>query len=285
MHLQIGLNLSTSAGPGRDPAAAARHAEESGFDFVSASDHLHGAQPTFETWTMLTWVAAATERVRVVSNVLGLPYRSPAVLAKMAESLQRLSGGRLVLGLGAGGADPEFHAFGIPVGTPGEKVTGLSEAIAIAQGLWHEPTFTYEGTIHRVDGARIEPKPEAPIPIWVGGYGPRSMRIIGRQADGWLPSLPFVAPERVLELRDIVRRAAEEVGRDPDELTYAYNVPVRIGEPGNPDHLVAGDADAVSGRLEELVARLGLTAVNIWPAGETDEQVDAFAAQVLPRLR
>jgi probable F420-dependent oxidoreductase len=284
MPLQIGLNVSTSAAPGRDPATAARRAEQLGFDFVSATDHLHGAHPTFETWTLLTWMAAATKRVRLVSNVLGLPYRSPAVLAKMAESLDRLSGGRLVLGLGAGGADPEFQAFGLPVRSPGEKVTGLSEAIDIIRGMWTEPTFTLDGLVHQVEAAQIEPKPEHRIPIWVGGYGPRSMRMIGRQADGWLPSLPFVAPERVLELRAIIRRSAQEAGRDPADLTYAYNIPVRIGAPGNPEHIVAGDARAVVARLEELVETLGLTAVNLWPAGESDEQVDAIAEQVLPLL-
>ena len=116
----MGLNLSTSAAEGADPVADAVRAEELGFDFVSVSDHLHGTHPTFETWTLLTWIAAATTRIGVVSNVLGLPYRSPAVLAKMAETLDRMSGGRFVLGLGAGGMDAEFAGFGLPVRTPGE---------------------------------------------------------------------------------------------------------------------------------------------------------------------
>jgi hypothetical protein len=97
----FGLNVSTEARAGTDPVAAASKAEELGFDFVSASDHLHGGRPTYEPWTMLSWIAAATSRIRVATRVLAVPYRPPAVLAKMAETLDRLSGGRLILGLAA----------------------------------------------------------------------------------------------------------------------------------------------------------------------------------------
>src|SRR5438552_1643134 len=98
----FGLNVSTSAEPGADPVADARRAEELGFDFVSANDHLHGGSPTYETWTMLSWIAAGTSRIRVASRVLAVPYRNPAVLAKMAETFDRLSGGRPIRGLGGG---------------------------------------------------------------------------------------------------------------------------------------------------------------------------------------
>lgn len=285
MPLAVGLNLSTSAADGRDPAAAAREVERLGFDFVCASDHLHGSHPTFETWTMLTWIAAATERVRIVPNVLGLPYRSPAVLAKMAETLDRLSGGRLVLGLGAGGADAEFEAFGLGVRTPGEKVDGLEDALHIMRRLWTEPTVTVDGTIYSTRGATIEPKPIRPVPIWIGGFGPRSMRLLGRLADGWLPSMAFVPPDRVLELREIIRSSASAAGRDPDAIDYAYNVTVAVGRHGDDDRVVSGSAAEVSERLAGLVERLGLTALNIWPVGESDEQVAAIATDVLPGLR
>src|SRR5881392_4081110 len=109
----LGVNLSQSALPGADPVGDAAHAEELGFDFVSCSDHLAGTHPSFETWTTMAWVAAQTSRVRIVTDVLGLPYRHPAVLAKMAETFDRLSGGRLVLGIGGGGSDAEFSAFGL----------------------------------------------------------------------------------------------------------------------------------------------------------------------------
>src|SRR5437867_5920593 len=115
--LLFGLNVSTSAVPEADPVAQARRAEELGFDFVSANDHPSGTTPTFELWTMLAWIAAATSRIRVASRVLGVPYRPPAMVAKMAETLDRLSGGRLILGMGGGSGDEELRAFGLGVPT------------------------------------------------------------------------------------------------------------------------------------------------------------------------
>jgi len=120
--LLLGIDVSTSTSA--DPVGAARAAERLGFDFVSASDHPIGTTPSYETWTLLTWIAAATSRVAVLSRVLAVPLRNPALVAKMAESLDRLSAGRLLLGLGAGYSDTEFRAVGVPVPTPRQKVTG-----------------------------------------------------------------------------------------------------------------------------------------------------------------
>jgi probable F420-dependent oxidoreductase len=239
--VRFGISLSTSAAPGADPVAAARAAEALGFDLVTVSDHLAGTHPTFETWTLLTWVAAATARIHLAPTVLGLPYRSPAVTAKMAESLDRLSGGRLVLGLGAGGSDAEFASFGLPVRTPRERVDALDEAIRIIRGLWTEPGFSLEGSHYTVRDAPLEPKPARRIPIWTGSYGPRSLAVTGRVADGWNPSMAYAPPEVVSGMRDRVRRAAADAGRDPDDITCAYNVSVdlRDGAPPRP-HVIAG---------------------------------------------
>jgi alkanesulfonate monooxygenase SsuD/methylene tetrahydromethanopterin reductase-like flavin-dependent oxidoreductase (luciferase family) len=147
--LQFGLNLDTSVVPGRDPAADARRAEELGFDFLTSSDHPSGTSPTYETWTLLSWAAAATSRIAVGSRVLGVPYRPPAMVAKMAETLDRLSGGRLILGLGGGYSDEEFRALGLRVPTPRDKVDGLAEAISIMRGLWSEPRHSHAGRLYQ----------------------------------------------------------------------------------------------------------------------------------------
>src|SRR5207244_70701 len=147
----FGLNLSTAVAPDADPVADAVRAEALGFDFVSASDHPCGTEPTHESWTMLAWVAARTSRIRIATRVLGVPYRHPAMTAKMAESLDRLSGGRLVLGLGGGSADDEHRAFGLGVRSPRDKVDGLEEAITIIRGLWSDPSFTFDGRLYRTD--------------------------------------------------------------------------------------------------------------------------------------
>jgi probable F420-dependent oxidoreductase len=284
--LLLGLNVSTSAAAGADPVADARRAEDLGFDFVSISDHLHGEQPNYETWTLLSWIAAATSRIRVATRVLATPYRSPAVLAKMAESLDRLSGGRLILGLGGGYSDEEFRAFGLGVPTPRDRVDGMAEAIEILRGMWSQPALDFQGRRYHTEGARIEPKPDHRIPIWLGTYGNRALAVTGRLADGWIPSLGFAPPERITGMRDRVLAAAREAGRRPEDLTLAYNVVVRIDERAEPEaSTVSGSAAAVAERLRGFLG-LGFTALNLMADGPgEDEQVERLAREVLPELR
>jgi alkanesulfonate monooxygenase SsuD/methylene tetrahydromethanopterin reductase-like flavin-dependent oxidoreductase (luciferase family) len=283
----VGLNVATSAEPGTDPVRDAWTAERLGFDFVSASDHPCGTQPSYETWTMLCWIAAATSRIGVASRVLGVPYRPPAMVAKMAETLDRLSGGRLILGLGGGYSDDEFRAFGLGVPSPRDKVDGLEEAIRIARGLWSQPGFTFSGRLYRTENADVEPKPSRRIPIWLGTYGPRALALTGRLADGWIPSLGFAPPEQVTGMRQRVLGAAREAGRDPGEITCAYNVVIRIDPQRGaaPPSAVAGSAAEVADRLAGF-AGLGFTALNLVLVGsDLDEQVTRLAAEVLPALR
>jgi probable F420-dependent oxidoreductase len=281
----FGLNLSTSAAPGADPVRDAHTAERLGFDFLSASDHPCGTAPTYETWTMLAWAAAATTRIRVATRVLGVPYRPPAVVAKMAETLDRLSGGRLILGLGGGYSDEEFRAFGLGVPSPRDKVDGLAEAIAITRGLWSQPSFTYRGRLYGTDAAELEPKPAHRIPIWLGTYGPRALALTGRLADGWIPSLGFAPPNQVRVLRDRVLAAAAAAGRDPNELTCAYNLQVRVDErPSDSPSVITGPADAVADQLVRFVG-LGFTALNLQLVGpDTVEQVERLAREVVPAV-
>ena len=283
----FGLGISTTVDADADPVGEARDAERLGFDFVSASDHLHGAQPTVEPWTLLTWVAAATTRVRVATRVLGVPYRPPPVLAKMAETLDRLSGGRLILGLGGGAVDAEFAAFGLPARSPRDKVDGLEEAMRVLRGLWSQERLSFDGRLYHTSDARLEPKPAHPIPLWLGTYGERALALTGRLADGWIPSLGYAPPERVVVLRERVLTAARGAGRDPDELTCIYNLPVRVDPQAavDPAQVVAGPAEAVAERLVEL-AGLGFDGFNLMPVGPGGaEQRERLAIEVLPAVR
>jgi alkanesulfonate monooxygenase SsuD/methylene tetrahydromethanopterin reductase-like flavin-dependent oxidoreductase (luciferase family) len=284
--LLFGVNVPTAAGPGTDPVSYARRAEEVGFDFVSASDHPCGTNPTHEIWTMLSWIAAATSRIKVATRVLGVPYRSPAMVAKMAETLDRLSAGRLILGMGGGYSDEEFHAFGLRVPSPKEKIEGLEEAVRIVRGLWSKPTFTYDGVHHRTVAADLEPKPEHDIPIWLGTFGRRSLAVTGRVADGWIPSLAFAPPEDIPKMHDRIVAAAEEVGRDPKEITFVYNVEVRIDSTTDANsHVVSGSPEAVADELRTLI-QLGFGGMNLMAVGPNlDEQVERLGAELLPRLR
>ena len=280
----FGLNVPASAAPGSDPVALARAAEDLGFDFVSTADHPCGDQPTYETWTMLSWIAAHTSRITVATRVLGVPYRNPALVAKMAETLDRLSGGRLILGLGGGYSDEEFRAFGMPVPSPRDKVDGLAEAIEIARGLWSRPAFSFEGRRYRTVAADIEPKPAHRIPVWLGTFGDRALAVTGRLADGWIPSLGHAPRERLPRMREQVLTAARQAGRDPAGITCALNVQVRVdaGAVADPS-LVAGPPSAVAEDLAGFV-RMGFTALNLILAEPGVEQAGRLAREVLPQV-
>ena len=282
----FGLNVSTSAEPGSDPVADARRAEALGFDFVSASDHLHGEAPSLETWTMLSWIAAGTSRIRVATRVLGVPYRHPAVVAKMAETFDRLSGGRLILGLGGGASDEEFRAFGLGFRSPRDKVDGLEEAVRIIRGLWSEREFTFDGRLYETERGRVEPKPDHHIPIWLGTFGDRALAVTGRVADGWIPSLDMAPPDRARVMREHIFTAAREAGRDPESITCAYNLQVRIDDREDPrPSIVSGPPDVVAERLLGF-ARIGFSAVNFKPIGPgEDEQAERLAHEVIPAVR
>ena len=285
--LLFGVSLSTSAAPDADPVGPARAAEDLGFDFVSASDHPSGTHPTYETWTMLTWIAAATSRIGIASRVLSLPFRSPALVAKMAESLHRFAGNRLILGLGAGAADAELRGFGLPVPSARDKVDGLADAMEIIRGVWRQPSFSYAGRVHAVAGAELEPKPARPIPIWLGTFGARALALTGRQADGWIPSLGYAGAEHLAAMRGQVLAAARAAGRAPGDVTCALHLEVSVG--GGADagaDVVSGSPGQIAGRLAGLI-EAGFTAFSFSPAGPrpAGEQVEQLAADVLPRLR
>jgi alkanesulfonate monooxygenase SsuD/methylene tetrahydromethanopterin reductase-like flavin-dependent oxidoreductase (luciferase family) len=264
----------------------ARLAESLGFDFVSAPDHPCGTHPSFEVWTMLTWVAAHTSRIHVATRVLGLPYRVPAMVAKMAESLDRLSSGRLILGLGGGSADDEFRAFGLGVPGPRDKVDGLGEAVGIIRRLWTEESSSFTGRLFHTDEASIAPLAERRIPIWLGTFGPRALELTGQLADGWIPSLGQATPDLIPALRRRIVAGAERAGRDPEAVECIYNLTVRVDREARPEPgLVAGSADEVTTQLQRLLG-LGFDGFNLRPAGPNAEnQIHLLGTQIIPRLR
>ena len=271
---------------GTDPSRLldlAQSADELGFDLFTLSDHLHSDQPTIEPWTALSWLAGKTERIELGTNVLGLPYRAPAVLAKAAETLDRMSQGRLVLGLGAGGYDHEFEAFGLTVRTPGAKITAQREAIRIIRGLWAGRPEVFAGKEFSVHGAQIAPLPEHRIPIWLGAYGPKALELTGQIADGWLPSFGRINLTQAVQMREVVRKAAVDAGRDPDSITCACNLSVRVapGQTSRPG-LVTGSVSEVVRQIAEVV-RAGFTLPLLSP--QTVSEQELLAHEVIPAVR
>jgi Luciferase-like monooxygenase len=158
---RFGMNIPTRMRPGMDPVAEALYAEQLGFDLVTIHRAvLHSNDPSFEIWMLLTWLAARTASIRLAPVVIALPNRYPAVLTKMAETLNRLSHGRPVLALGSRGAinEPAYRAFGLAQRSPREKVEALEEAIDILRGLWSTSDFFYAGQHFRTEVATIEQK-------------------------------------------------------------------------------------------------------------------------------
>jgi alkanesulfonate monooxygenase SsuD/methylene tetrahydromethanopterin reductase-like flavin-dependent oxidoreductase (luciferase family) len=285
MNPSFGVTVS-GGGPGSDPVAMAIEAERLGFDFVSASDHPGATAANLETWTMLTWIAARTTRIGVATKVLGVPFRSPAITAKMAATLDDLSSGRLILGLGGGHDDQEIASLGLHAGTPGERIQGLEEAIAIIRGLWTESTSSYDGQHYHVCCAHLEPKPTRSIPIWLGTFGNRALAVTGRLANGWIPSLGYAPPQAIPGMHERIFTSARAAGRDPAEITCAYHMEIHVGHVRDARaSLVSGSPDEVIARLESFT-RLGFTAMNFTIVGaDWPQQLELLAHDVLPAVR
>lgn len=281
--LETGVFITPSNTSPHAPVRLAQTAEELGFDLATFQDHPY--QPQFhDTWTLLTWVAAATHRIRVAGNVLNVPLRQPAVLARSAASLDLLSGGRVDLGLGAGGFWDAIEAMGAPRRTPGEGVTALSEAIEIVRGIWATNTrgpLRIQGEFHHVDGAKRGPRPAHPIPIHVGAYKPRMLRLVGRQADGWLPSLAYLSDGDLARGNATIDDAAREAGRDPREIRRLLNISGRFSAQST------GVLQGPPARWVEDLLRLALEdGIGTFVlAADDDATMATFAHDVVPELR
>jgi len=270
----------------RQPDAAvalAQLTEEVGLDLVTFQDHPY--QPAFlDTWTLMSWVAAQTERVHVAPNVANLPLRPPAVLARAAASLDLLSGGRFDLGLGAGGFPDAVAAMGGPRRTPGESVDALSEAIDVIRSIWDTSErggVRVEGEHYRVRGAKRGPEPAHDIPIWLGAYKPRMLRLTGRKADGWLPSLPYLDLADVPAANRTIDEAAEAAGRSPREIRRLINIGGSFGAAGG--GLLQGPAEQWVEDLLPFVLELGFSTFIL--SGDDPRAIRTFAEEVAPALR
>ena len=284
--LTFGVGVPTSAAPGDDPVGMAQEAERLGYDFVSAADHPAGSNPSYETTVMLTWIAARTTRIKVASRVLAVPFRRPAMVAKLAVSLDLLSGGRFILGLGAGYSDQEVTALGGTALSPAGKIDGLAEAIQIIRGAWTHSGYTQDGRQHGVRDLEMEPKPARPIPVWLGTFGPRALAVTGALADGWIPSIGYVPTEQIPAMRHRIDTAAEAAGRRPEDIRSILNLSIRIDPDAQlrPD-AVTGSPSQVTGQLRDLLA-LGFTGFNFLLSGPDQiASMQQIAHDVLPTLR
>src|SRR5207302_7949792 len=209
----------------------------------------------------LTAIAMRTGRVTVFPDVANLPLRPPAVLAKAAATLDLLSGGRVELGLGAGGFWEAIKAYGGPVRTPGESVSALEEAIQVIRLLWSgQHGIRFDGKFYHLAGAHSGPPPKHPIGIWLGAYKPRMLSLVGRLADGWVPSYGYVKEPDLLEGNRRIDEAAAAAGRDPRSIRRLLNagqldaatLVALVVEYGMDTFLVTDDPDEMRGLMSEV---------------------------------
>ncbi len=222
--LEFGLFPTPDAGAADRVLELAAVADVCGLDVVTVQDHPYQARH-LDAWTLLSVIGARTSQVRMALNVANLPLRPPVVLARSVASLDLLTGGRAELGLGTGAFWDAVVAAGGVRRTPGEAVDALEEAIAVIRGVWAgEGTVRVEGRHHRVVGLHAGPAPSHQVEIWLGAYKPRMLRVTGRLADGWLPSMAYADPDALGAMNATIDEAAVAAGRAPEDVRRLYNV-------------------------------------------------------------
>ena len=314
--MRFGYHHSSFAGAGdRPPFDAvlerARRVEALGFDLLTFMDHVwqlphNGAtdEPFFDCYTALPAVATVTDRIGLSALVTCVHYRNPALLSKMVASLDHASGGRAVLGIGAGWYEDEYDAYGYDYPEPAECVSQLADAVQLAKAMWTEASpVTFEGEHYRVEDAILEPKPvqDPHPPVLVGGGGEQlTLRVVAEHADRW--NVPMVDPSTYEHKLEVLAGHCEREGRDYDEIEKtvlarallrettqdaheAYEAVVPGAEPTGRDEYrgLVGTAEDAAGVVEQF-RDLGAEMVMVAVPRNDEETVERFAEEVVPEF-
>ena len=281
--LAFGMFLTPQNQRPGDVVALAQLTERAGLDLATFQDHPY--QPGFlDTWTLLSWVAAQTETLRVSENVLNLPLRQPAVLARAAASLDLLSGGRFELALGAGAFWDAIEAMGVRRLSPGQSVDALSEAIDLIRAIWKtsEPGgVRLDGNHYRVWGAKRGPEAAHDISIWVGALKPRMLRLTGTKADGWLPSFGYMKDGDLERGNRMIDNAATEAGRDVRAIRRLLNIQGAFGTTNR--GFLQGPPEQWVEELLPLVLEEGVS--TFFLASDDPSAIEIWGGEVAPALR
>jgi alkanesulfonate monooxygenase SsuD/methylene tetrahydromethanopterin reductase-like flavin-dependent oxidoreductase (luciferase family) len=254
-------------------------ADQGGFDTCWAFDHFvpmggNREGDIFEAWTILAAMAQATSQVRIGTLVTGNIYRHPGLLAKMAVTVDHLSAGRLIMGLGAGGDESADAMFGLPPRPAVERIEQLSEACQVLKSLWTENAVSFTGKHYQLDQARSDPKPvQRPHPpLWIGSSGARhGLRVVAEHADGWVSASFRSDPDELIALGKVLDQHCHHVGRDPVAIRRA----VQFRLPADDDATI---------RAVESYLRAGFADIIFMPTDGGLPRLEALAT-LLPRLR
>jgi alkanesulfonate monooxygenase SsuD/methylene tetrahydromethanopterin reductase-like flavin-dependent oxidoreductase (luciferase family) len=292
--LKVGLLLPETEGQFNgatagwaDLLAMTRAAEDAGFDSIWVTDHLIQRDETsergmWECWSLISAIAASTTRVEIGTLVLSTSFRNPALLAKMADTVDEISAGRLILGIGAGWHEPEYSAFGYPFD---HRVDRFEEAATVVAGLLRDGRIDFSGAHYQVRDCVLRPRgprPNGP-PIMIGtsGSGPRMLRLAARFADQW--NVWFKTFNNRLEdlagMREVVDAACRDVGRDPATLARTAALKIEVG-PHAPSPM---STDPITGSPAEIAdtlrryAAIGISHVQVWIEPTNLDGIAAFA--------
>jgi probable F420-dependent oxidoreductase len=309
MKYGVFLPVSGRAASRKTLMQAAQQAESLGYDSVWAADRLvipwkidtaypyskestfivPPDRPFFDTMTCLAFLAGCTEKIHLGMSVMVLPYRHPLHWAKIATTIDQLSTGRLIMGVGVGWMEEEFAAMNAPFK---ERGAVSDEQLTLLKQLWTEEHITFRGKYYNVDDIAFNPKPyqKPRVPIWVGGEGKYAQRRAGRYGDAWFPYFVRITPVELAARFEYVRKIAREAGRSPDELTLACCLPIELTpkDAHQEEDYLKGSIEQVSDRLK-MFQKAGVTHIGLqfmiphYP--ERQEQIERFAKEALPGLR
>jgi alkanesulfonate monooxygenase SsuD/methylene tetrahydromethanopterin reductase-like flavin-dependent oxidoreductase (luciferase family) len=289
----FGIGLDSSMGAGKDSLRLAVQADRQGLDHFSVSDHPY-VGGRVDAYAFVSVALGATNAISGFANVTNLPSRPAPMLARTVGSLSALTGGRVVLGMGAGGLWDEIAKLGTRRLDPAAAVRAFEEAIILVRALsGGGAPVTFEGEFYQVTD--LEPGPTAVPPVWTGSVGPRSLAVTGRQADGWIPGhAADWLSKRYLESRPIIDEAALAAGRKPDEIATVYNFPGAITDAP----LAAtrdGDGRWIGGSVDQWIEELTGAVLEHGAAGFTlftpggghadDVALGRWAQEIAPAVR
>lgn len=298
MTIEFGLLLPTGPSPDHpekfvEPLCENAAALSGHFQSLWMTDHFFwGDRPTHEAWTVITYLAAAVPDFHVGTLVLGQGYRNPALLAKMAATLQWLSGGRLILGLGAGWKEDEFHAYGYDFPPASARIVQLEEALIIIKRLWYDKNpVSYYGRHYRIVDAYCQPQPNPIPPLMVGGGGRKTLRVTAQHANWW--NFSGKTPQLYREKVDQLHERCEYIGRNPAEIRLTWLGKLAVGETSAELDAVDPANDAplrgTPAQVIEQIAHFVELGVDyfIFELPDLDDQqmLDKIISDVLPQVR
>lgn len=281
--LKFGINLVPVAEQAKAVIALSQISEQAGLDYVTFQDHPYNN--TFvDAFTLMTWVAAQTSEIHVAANVFNLPLRPPAMLARQAASLNLLSDGRFELALGAGAFWDPIVSMGVERKTPGESIAALSEAI----DLIHEILDTskrrgvrFDGEFYQASGMTRGPVSPTEVPIWLGAYKPRMLKLIGEKADAWLPSMGYMEISEFSDGNARIDDSAVNAGRRPEDIRRLFNIQGSFLRADR--SFLKGTTMSWAQQLAELTLRDGVSTYLL--ATNDPNDIQAFGEEVAPEVR